>query len=232
MIFTIQDMTERLKAEKDLKNSLVEKEILLREIHHLVKNNLQTISSLLDLQAESINEPKSLEVFRNSQSRIRSMALIHERLYKSEDLSKIKASEYINNLMDYLKGTYYSPSWNTEITTDIKNLYLNLDVAIPCGLIINELVSNSIKYAFPGSRKGNIRVLLQPDASENLVLMIKDDGIGIPLAMKTLDSQSLGLQLVKLLVKKLNGKMEIDGTMGTTITIIFPKPPVAGEIDS
>jgi PAS domain S-box-containing protein len=232
MIFTIQDVTERLKVEKNLKNSLAEKEILLREIHHRVKNNLQTISSLLDLQAESINEPKNLEVFRSSQSRIRSMALIHERLYKSEDLSKIKASEYINNLMDYLEGTYYSPSWNTEITTDIQNLYLNLDVAIPCGLIINELVSNSMKYAFPGSRKGNIKVSLQPDASENLVLMIKDDGIGIPLTMITLDSQSLGLQLVKLLVKQLNGKMEIDGTMGTRITIIFPKPPVAGEINS
>jgi PAS domain S-box-containing protein len=232
MIFTIQDVTERLKVEKNLKNSLAEKEILLREIHHRVKNNLQTISSLLDLQAESINEPKNLEVFRSSQSRIRSMALIHERLYKSEDLSKIKASEYINNLMDYLEGTYYSPSWNTEITTDIQNLYLDLDVAIPCGLIINELVSNSMKYAFPGSRKGNIKVSLQPDASENLVLMIKDDGIGIPLTMITLDSQSLGLQLVKLLVKQLNGKMEIDGTMGTRITIIFPKPPVAGEINS
>ena len=232
MIFTIQDVTERLKVEKNLKNSLAEKEILLREIHHRVKNNLQTISSLLDLQAESINEPKNLEVFRSSQSRIRSMALIHERLYKSEDLSKIKASEYINNLMDYLEGTYYSPSWNTEITTDIQNLYLDLDVAIPCGLIINELVSNSMKYAFPGSRKGNIKVSLQPDASENLVLMIKDDGIGIPLTMITLDSQSLGLQLVKLLVKQLNGKMEIDGTMGTRITIIFPKPPVVGEINS
>ena len=223
-IFTIQDTTERLNAETFLKNSITEKEILLREIHHRVKNNLQTISSLLDLQAETITEPKSLEAFRSSQSRIRSMALIHERLYKSENLSKIKAREYIDNLIEYLEGTYHSPSWNIEIFTEIENLFLNLDVAIPCGLIVNELVSNSIKYAFPGDQNGNIIVSLKPDNSDNLMLIIKDNGIGIPLAMNTLNSHSLGLELVQLLVKQLKGKIEIDGTAGTEVKIVFPKP--------
>jgi PAS domain S-box-containing protein len=225
-IFTIQDTTERLNAETFLKNSITEKEILLREIHHRVKNNLQTISSLLDLQAESITEPKSLEAFRSSQSRIRSMALIHERLYKSENLSKIKAREYIDNLIEYLEGTYHSPTWNIEISSEIENLFLNLDVAIPCGLIVNELVSNSIKYAFPDDQNGKIIVSLKPDNSDNLKLIIKDNGIGIPLAMNTLYSQSLGLELVQLLVKQLKGKIEIDGTTGTEVKIVFPKPPI------
>ena len=232
VIYTIQDITDRIKSEKFLKSSLAEKEILLREIHHRVKNNLQTISSLLDLQAESITEPTIIEAFRSSQNRIKSMALIHERLYKSENLSKIKAEEYIEKLIDYLEGTYHFPSWDIEITTDIKSLFLNIDIAIPCGLIINELVSNSIKYAFPKNRKGRISVSLQPDDMDNLNLTIKDNGIGIPLAMDTLNSQSLGLQLVNLLVKQLNGTMDIDGTNGTTVRIVFPKPDTTITFDN
>ncbi len=223
MIFTLHDITERLKTEKHLQNSVIEKETLLREIHHRVKNNLQTVSSLLDLQAESITEPKSVEAFRSSQSRIKSMALIHERLYKSENLSKIKACEYIKNLVEYLEGTYHSPSRDIEITTEIADLYLNLDVAIPCGLIINELVSNSMKYAFPQNHNGKIKVSLQTDNKENLVLTVADNGIGIPLNFKTLNPQSLGLELVKLMAKQLNGKMAIDGTSGTVISIVFPQ---------
>jgi len=231
VIFTLLDITDRLKTEKYLKNSLIEKETLLKEIHHRVKNNLQTVSSLLDLQAESITEPKSLEAFRSSQSRIKSMALIHERLYKSENLAKIKAYEYIKNLIEYLEGTYHSSSREIEITTELKDLYLNLDVAIPCGLIINELVTNSMKYAFPHNQKGNIKVSLLSDNEKNLILSIMDNGVGIPLNFKTLNPQSLGLELVKLMVKQLNGTMAIDGTAGTKISITFPQPSVTGETD-
>ena len=232
VIFTLHDITERLKTEKHLQSSVVEKETLLKEIHHRVKNNLQTVSSLLDLQAESITEPKSIEAFRSSQSRIKSMALIHERLYKSENLSEIKAGEYIKNLVEYLEGTYQSPSREIEISTEIKDHSLDLDVAIPCGLIINELVSNSMKYAFPQNHKGKIKVSLQTDNDENLVLTIKDDGVGMPLNFKTLNPQSLGLELVKLMVKQLNGKMAIDGTAGTTISITFPQHPINYETDN
>ena len=231
MIFTLHDITERLKTEKHLQNSVIEKETLLREIHHRVKNNLQTVSSLLDLQAESITEPKSVEAFRSSQSRIKSMALIHERLYKSENLSKIKACEYIKNLVEYLEGTYQSPSRDIEITTEIADLYLNLDVAIPCGLIINELVSNSMKYAFPQNHDGKIKVSLQTDNKEYIVLTITDNGIGIPLNFKTVNPQSLGLELVKLMAKQLNGKMAIDGTSGTVISIVFPQATMNSETE-
>ncbi|MCW8803859.1 MAG: PAS domain S-box protein [Ignavibacteriaceae bacterium] len=230
IVFTVNNITERLKTERYLQNAVIEKETLLKEIHHRVKNNLQTVSSLLDLQAESITEPESLEAFRSSQSRIKSMALIHERLYKSKNLSEIKASEYIKNLVEYLEGTYHSPSREIEITTEIKDHYLSLDVAISCGLIINELVSNSMKYAFPQNHYGNIKVSLQPDKENNLILTIKDNGIGMPLNFKTLNPQSLGLELVKLMVKQLNGKTAIDGTAGTTITITFPEPSMIEEI--
>ena len=232
IMFTVNDITERLKTEKYLQNSVIEKETLLKEIHHRVKNNLQTISSLLDLQAESITEPKSLEAFRSSQSRIRSMALIHERLYKSENLSEIKACEYIKNLVEYLEGTYQSPSREIEISTEIIDYSLDLDVAIPCGLIINELVSNSMKYAFQQNHKGKIKVSLQTDNEENLVLTIKDNGVGMTLNFRTLNPQSLGLELVKLMVKQLNGKMAIDGTAGTTISITFPQHPMNYETDN
>jgi len=160
------------------------------------------------------------------------MALIHERLYKSENLSEIKASEYIKNLVEYLEGTYHSPSREIEITTEIKDHSLDLDVAIPCGLIINELVSNSMKYAFPQNHKGKIKVSLQTDNEENLVLTIKDNGVGMPLNFKTLNPQSLGLELVKLMAKQLNGKMAIDGTAGTTISITFPQHPINYETDN
>jgi len=159
------------------------------------------------------------------------MALIHERLYKSENLSKIKACEYIKNLIEYLEGTYHSPSREIEITTELKDLYLNLDVAIPCGLIINELVANSMKYAFPHNHKGNIMISLLSDNEKNLVLIIKDNGVGMPLNFKTLNPQSLGLELVKLMVKQLNGTMAIDGTAGTKISITFPQPSMTGETD-
>jgi PAS domain S-box-containing protein len=232
VIFTLHDITERLKTEKHLQSTVVEKETLLKEIHHRVKNNLQTVLSLLDLQAESITEPKSLEAFRSSQSRIKSMALIHERLYKSENLSEIKAGEYIKNLVEYLEGTYQSHSREIEISTEIIDYSLDLDVAIPCGLIINELVSNSMKYAFQQNQKGKIKVSLQNDNDENLVLKIKDNGVGMTLNFRTLNPQSLGLELVKLMVKQLNGKMAIDGTSGTTISITFPQHPMNYETDN
>ena len=230
IISTVQDITERIKADKQIQNSLEEKEILLREIHHRVKNNLQTISSLLDLQAESIKDPAALEAFRSSQSRIRSMALIHERLYKSEDLSRIKAQEYIKNLTDYLEATYDSLAGNIKLRTDVQNILLNLDTAIPCGLIINELVSNSMKYAFPGEEAGTIEVSLMVSSTDNISLLVKDDGIGIPADISIENSPSLGLQLVHLLVKQIYGTFKMVRENGTRVEIIFPKPAVFEEI--
>ena len=230
IISTVQDITERITTDKQIQNSLEEKEILLREIHHRVKNNLQTISSLLDLQADSIKDPAALEAFRSSQSRIRSMALIHERLYKSENLSRIKAQEYIKNLTDYLEATYDSQAGNIKLKTDVQNILLNLDTAIPCGLIINELVSNSMKYAFPGEQAGTIEVSLLVSSADSISLSVKDDGIGIPDDIKIENSPSLGLQLVHLLVKQISGTLKTMRENGTRVEIIFPKPAVFEEI--
>jgi len=221
LITTLQDMTDRITADMHLQSSLIEKEILLREIHHRVKNNLQTISSLLDLQAESISDPKSLEAFRSSQSRIRSMALIHERLYKSENLSRIKACEYIKNLTEYLESTFIAQSGSIELKTEVEDIYLSLDVAIPCGLIINELVSNAMKSAFSGRKNGKLFVQLRIYNTKYLKLIVKDNGIGISVKTEN-ESSSLGLQLVGLLVKQINGNLTLDNSNGTTFEITFP----------
>jgi len=230
IILTVQDITERIAADKQIQNSLKEKEILLREIHHRVKNNLQTISSLLDLQVESIKDSAALEAFRSSQSRIKSMALIHERLYKSEDLSRIKAQEYINNLTDYLEATYDSQAGNIKLKTNVQNILLNVDTAIPCGLIINELVSNSMKYAFPGEQAGTIEVSLLVCSNNIISLSIKDDGIGIPAEITIENSASLGLQLVHLLAKQISGALKTERKNGTCVEIMFPKPTMFEEI--
>ncbi len=222
MILTVQDITERIKTENELQNSLREKEILLREIHHRVKNNLQTITSLLDLQAEAIRDAESKKALKSSQSRIRSMALIHEKLYKSENLERIKAREYIQHLIEYLEGTYQTSDTNIEIKTDVENLFLNLDTAIPCGLIINELVSNCMKYAFKADRSGKVLVTLQKLGTEKLILRVSDNGIGISTEVTPLNSPSLGLQLVSLLTTQIKGDLKIDRTYGTSISISFP----------
>jgi PAS domain S-box-containing protein len=225
MISTLQDITEQVRIENSLENSLKEKETLLREIHHRVKNNLQTISSLLDLQAENISDPSTLESFRSSQSRIRSMALIHERLYKSENLSRIKAREYIQSLTDYLEGTYIPHSTEINLLNDVDNFLLNLDLAIPCGLIINELVSNSMKYAFNNKSTGTILISLKVLIENEILLSVKDDGLGIPEVKLRSNSQSLGLQLVDLFVQQLKGKINFSSNGGTDVQIVFPKPP-------
>ncbi len=232
IILTVQDITERITADKQIQHSLKEKEILLREVHHRVKNNLQTISSLLDLQAESIKDSAALEAFRSSQSRIRSMALIHERLYKSENLSRIKAQEYINNLIDYLEATYDSQAGNIKLKTNVQNILLNLDTAIPCGLIINELVSNSMKYAFPGEQAGTIEVSLLVSSADSISLSVKDDGIGIPADLTIENSPSLGLQLVYLLAKQINGTLITERENGTRVELVFPKPSMFEEVVS
>jgi two-component sensor histidine kinase len=149
------------------------------------------------------------------------MALIHERLYKSENLSRIKACEYIKNLTEYLESTFIAQSGNIEMKTEVDDVYLSLDVAIPCGLIINELVSNSMKHAFKDRKKGKLFVQLKFFEGKNLRLVVKDNGVGIP-KLSNNENSSLGLQLVDLLVKQINGKINIDNSEGTKFEITFP----------
>jgi PAS domain S-box-containing protein len=216
-----QDLTEREQAKALIQASLKEKEVLLKEIHHRVKNNLQVISSLLDLQSQYIEDPALLSQFEDSQNRIQSMALIHEKLYQSNDLSHINFADYVESLVDHLFLSYGRGKHQIKPKINIGNLSLNLDTAIPCGLIINELVSNALKHGFPqsdpGDTPGEISVEIYPGSDlDHFTLVISDNGIGFPAALDFQNIESsLGLQLVCTLTQQLRGKIELNRTQGT-----------------
>ncbi|MDI6724968.1 MAG: histidine kinase dimerization/phosphoacceptor domain -containing protein [Methanobacterium sp.] len=217
------DITDIKEAEDKIKSSLKEKELLLQEVHHRVKNNLQIISSLLNLQASYINDEKDLEIFKDSQSRVKSMAFIHEQLYKSSDFTNINFNNYIHNLLAYLSYSHNLGPEKIKMNINVEDISLDINTAIPCGLIINELVTNSIKYAFPGGRSGTINIELHSDYEDEYVLIVGDDGIGLPEDIDFKNTDSLGLQLVNSLSKQLEGYIELDRTNGTQFKIIFNK---------
>jgi len=223
LLFHVRDMTERKRVEEKIKTALKEKEVLLKEIHHRVKNNLQTISSLLNLQSGYIKDKQSLEVFKNSKERVHAMALIHEKLYESRDLSKIDFREYICSLVNDLFDSYSTNKEQVLLKMKIEDAALGIETAIPLGLIINELVSNSLKYAFPGSREAEIQVKLEEckDEEYDYTLIVGDNGIGLPGELDFRDSKSLGMVLVCSLAKQLHGAIDLDRKDGTTFTIKF-----------
>lgn len=215
------DITARKLAEAQIQASLREKEVLLQEIHHRVKNNLQVISSLLDLQSQQIEDSVMLEVFRESQNRVKSMALVHEKLYQSKNFAKINFPEYTESLVNYLFKAYELHSGNVILELDIDEVALNIDTAIPCGLIINELVSNALKYAFPDNRSGKVTISLHSEPYQHFTLTIKDDGVGLPMDWDFQTVRSLGLQLVKVLTKQLKGTIEITRSPGSQFRVSF-----------
>lgn len=216
-----REISERKQAELRLNGSLAEKEALLKEIHHRVKNNLQVISSLLHLQSRQVTEPAILEIFRESQNRIRSMAIIHEKLYQAPDLARIDFAEYTYSLISYLFRAYGINADAVRLQIDIINIVLGLDTAIPCGLIINELVSNALKYAFAPDQAGTIYVGLAPTPSQQFCLTVRDNGRGLPPALDFRQTDSFGLQLVILLTEQMDGVVELDRNGGTTFRITF-----------
>jgi len=218
---TFGDITERKQADEKIKASLKEKEVLLKEIHHRVKNNLQIISSLLKLQSSSIKDKHTLEMFKDSQSRIRTMALIHEKLYQSQDISRVNFAEYISNLAANLFRSYELVTTAINPIINVENIFLEIDVAVPCGLIINELVSNSLKYAFPDRRKGEIQIHLYFFNEHEIKLIVSDNGIGLPKDLDFKNTETLGLQLVSNLVEQLEGTIEVNGHSGTEFRIKF-----------
>ncbi|MBZ8180358.1 PAS domain S-box protein [Oscillatoria salina] len=223
-LWMYRDITERKQAEKQLKSSLKEKEILLKEIHHRVKNNLQVISSLLKLQSAYITDEDTLSLFTESYNRVRSMALIHEKLYQSQGLAKIDASTYISDLTENLFRSYNISPNHLQLQLQLEKIQLDIDTAIPCGLIINELVSNSFKYGFPKQKQGEIWVkFLQPEPGK-ISLTVADNGVGLPPDFDLSEVESLGLQLVSNLTEQLNGEIEIYSHQGTTFTITFNQP--------
>lgn len=221
----VRDISIRKKAESVIHSSLKEKEILLKEIHHRVKNNLQIISSLLNLQSNYIKDSSAYEMFKDSQNRIKTMAHIHEKLYQSQDLSSINFSEYINDLIYSLFKIYKSSS-DIELNMDLCEVILNIDVAIPCGLIINEIISNSLKYAFTNSKKGCINIQLMFNNKE-ITLILNDNGKGLPEDIDFENSSTLGLQLISMLCEQINAKIKLNRENGTEFIISIPDIEVA-----
>ena len=225
------DITDIKNAENKIKSSLEEKRLLLQEIHHRVKNNLQVISSLLSLQSKYVKDKEDLELFRESQSRVRSMAFIHEQLYQSSDFTNIEFGAYVKNLINYLSSSYSIDPSYINFKLDIDDVSLDINTAIPCGLIINELVTNSIKYAFPADNGGKssdtvlneICICLHPYKEDKFMLVIGDNGIGLPENIDFKNSDTLGLLLVTGLVSQLDGSINLDRRNGTTFKLIFNK---------
>ncbi|MEH2193478.1 MAG: PAS domain-containing protein [Nostoc sp.] len=216
-----QDITEHKQAEEKIKASLKEKEVLLQEIHHRVKNNLGIVSSLLQMQCRRTQDPLVTAILRDSQNRIASIALVHEKLYRSEDLSDIDFAQYIPDLITHLFDSYNVSSSQIQLKIQVDDASLDIKTAIPCGLIINELVSNALKYAFVGNIKGEIEVKFYQELESTLTLIIRDNGIGLPANFDSKKAKTLGITLVQGLVKQLRGKLEIASHQGTQFKITF-----------
>jgi len=213
---------QRLSTE--LQKSLGEKETLLREIHHRVKNNLQVISSLLNLQSNSLTDPIALGAVRDGQNRVKSIALIHQNLYQTENLTSIHFQQYIEQLIPFIATTYQAAQKNIKTSIQAGDIYLDIDTAIPVGLIINELVSNAYKYAFADKVEGNIAIELTDKDETHYELIVKDDGVGFLKPYDLYNAQSMGLRLVNILSKQLEGQVSMSNGIGTQFSIAFAKP--------
>ncbi|GAB4285697.1 MAG: hypothetical protein Fur0025_17550 [Oscillatoriaceae cyanobacterium] len=226
-LVSLRDITERKQAEQLLKASLQEKEVLLKEIHHRVKNNMQVICSLLELQSQYIDDEQTVNLFQESQNRIQAMALIHEHLYQSPTLDRIDFADYLQYLVNNLFQSF-GCGYRVRLLLNLEKLSLNIETATTCGLIVNELVSNSLKYAFPAgyddhrAREGEIKIdFYQQEMSGAMVLAVADNGIGIPPELDIENTETLGLRLVVMLVRQLEGRLAVDRLNGTVFTIKF-----------
>ncbi len=220
----IRDISERKKTEERVLETLREKEVLLREIHHRVKNNMQVISSLLSLQSQRFEDAEVREAFRESQDRIRSMALVHEKLYQTRDLSHIDFSDYVKSLTSSLFRSYQTDGPRVALKLDLERTLLDVNAAVPCGLILNELVLNALKHAFPEGRKGEITVSLHESEGGMIHLTVRDNGIGIPEGVEVGRTDTLGLQIISLLTEQLEGRMDIRRDEGTAFSLSFKLP--------
>jgi two-component sensor histidine kinase/Tfp pilus assembly protein PilF len=214
------EIKERKKAATELRASLHEKDIMLKEIHHRVKNNLQVVSSMMNLQSDKLTEDYSKKVFINTQDRIHTMSLVHEKLYLSENLASIDFCKYVKDLIDYLFGTYGVKKEKIVLRIKIDNIFLSINSAISCGLIINEITSNSFKYAFPGKRKGEIFIQMQEEG-EKFILQAGNNGVPFPHDIDVKKTGTFGLEMIRILTNQLNGKMEFNGSNGAHFKLQF-----------
>ena len=223
LLCLIDDITPQRSLEKQIREALKERNVLLREINHRVKNNMQIIYSIINLQSLKIKDRQALALIEESKNQIKSMLAVHERLYKSRDLSRINFQEYINELVSRLFDLFWVDKTQIKKIIEAEDIYLSVDKAIPCALIINELISNAIKYAFPGKRKGKIKVIFKRADASDYQLTVSDNGVGMPTVKNKKIIESLGLELVDSLVKQIYGQLKIKSVHGTTFTINFPE---------
>lgn len=219
----VRDITEIKEAEKQVKASLREKEVLLKELHHRVKNNLQIISGLLKLQSGFVEDETSAHMFKESQDRVTSMALVHEKLYQSENLASIDLNDYVNHVVTALFRSYAVDTGRVALKIRVSDVALTVDRAIPCGLIINELVSNALKYAFPEGKEGEVSITVRSGDGDEMELVVSDNGVGMSDDLDIANVHSLGLKLVRILTDQLGGTLEIDRSRGTKFQIRFKK---------
>jgi PAS domain S-box-containing protein len=217
----IRDVTYRRLAHERIRNSLQEKEVMLKEIHHRVKNNMQVISSMLSLQAWAVKDRRVNRVVKECQGRIRSMALVHEKLYESKDLAHIGFAEYLKTLIDQLIASHKINTKRIQFKMEVEPLRLNINAAVPCGLIVNELLTNALKHAFPGKRSGQVVLRFHRKSGVGFVLEVRDTGIGLPKGIELKAPKTLGLRIVFLLVGQIEGKIECIRKNGTTFRITF-----------
>jgi PAS domain S-box-containing protein len=218
----IRDCSARFRLEQEIRASLEEKEVLLKEVHHRVKNNLQVISSLLHLQSQHTQDQNSVEMFRASQDRVRSMALVHERLYRSKDLAQVDFTDYIQSLAKHLFSAHQVDTDRIKLGVDVHGVKLSIDAAVPCGLLLNELISNSLKHAFQGRERGRIRIELVPINGDKILLSVSDDGVGLPAGIEPVSGETFGMQLIADLVEQLHGSVQVNRDAGTAVRIVFP----------
>jgi PAS domain S-box-containing protein len=217
----VRDVTERQKAEEQLRSSLEEKEVLMREIHHRVKNNFQAVCGLISLQASYMPEEAYMAILQDTEARILAMAHVHERLYESESLAHVRIDQYVQGIVDDLLSFYKGSDANVQFRYELEEISLNVDTAIPCGLMVTELVTNAIKHAFPQGREGVITIRLKSINGEKLELTVSDDGVGFPEHVEVGNTQTLGLDLISAFAKKLRGEIKLNRDHGTVFSVRF-----------
>jgi len=218
------DITDRKLMETNLRASLREKDVLLQEIHHRVKNNMQVISSLFSIQARQVENQECRQILKEGQTRIRSMSLVHEKLYQSRDLSKIDLPEYIKSLAAHLFQAHLVDPDQVKMEMDFEDIALDVNTAVPFGLILNELISNALKHGFPKGRKGTLKIRLRRGAGGEVMLRVADDGVGYQGVLDFRNAESFGLKIINLLVKQLDGVIDLDRKGGTAFIVTFREP--------